>query len=735
MQTSRLTALIALVAIAVSAASSSSAQAPLRISRLAQPIRFDGIPNEPAWQTATPLPLTGHRPTFGQEPTERSDIRFAYDDTYLYAGGFFFTRDPRSIRTASLTRDQVGAEDAFTLLLDTFDDNENAVAFVTTPAGVRLDYGVTGDGASRNPDWNTFWDVQVARDAAGWSAEIRIPLSSLRYQVRNGEVVMGLIVSRFIAATNELATFPALDPSFANAPDRSSVARDVVFSGIGSRSPVYVTPYLLSGATDAARPPTIGSGRTQDLKSEVGLDVKYGVTGSVTLDLTANTDFAQVEADDEQVNLTRFSLFFPEKRQFFQERSGIFSLGLGGFNDPSLFFHSRRIGLTDGGMPLRIYGGARLVGRSGGWDFGLLDMHTDTGLDGESENLGVFRARRRVFNNQSTLGMMATTRLRTDGQSNISYAIDGRVRLFDNDYLTTQWAHTVDSEGSNDPGDAGMVRVSVDRPGSLTSKGFAYNVGVKWAGARFDPSLGFTPRRDYRNGFVNLRYGIFPGGSFIRSIQPSVAISGFDRNSDHRLQSAFLGGFVNYTTKAGALGWIGVTRNTEDLQQDLRFSADAFVPTGRYTFDAIQAAYSAPGGDRFQFNLNAQVGDFYDGTQWSTTIAPFWTVSEHLDLGINYTIQRFRFGTRGQEFNADLVRVRAQGALNAHLSGTVFVQYNQAARNVAANVRLRYHVSEGQDLWLVYNDRLNTDRGRAAPSLPLSQERALMAKYTYTFRR
>ena len=315
--------------------SSLSRKQALIINKLSQPVNFDGIPDEYAWKTIEPIKLTMHSPVFGKEPTEDTDIRMAYDDKYLYAGAWLYYKDASMIQSASFKRDFMGmGGDWFGFVLDTYNDKENAVVFFTTPDGLRFDGGIQRDAVVNGPDqmpmnlsWNTFWDVLTKQDSKGWTTEIRIPLSSLRFQEINGEVRMGMIIQRWIPAKNETDVYPAIPPNWGETSAmKPSQAQEIVLRGVKPSKPLYIAPYALVGYESKF---DLNNNETAYDKSgkpiyEAGLDVKYGITSNLVLDLTANTDFAQVEADDQQVNLTRFSLYFPEKRLFFLERASVF---------------------------------------------------------------------------------------------------------------------------------------------------------------------------------------------------------------------------------------------------------------------------------------------------------------------------------------------------------------------------------------------------------------------------
>ena len=422
------------------------------LTRLSGPVELDGQLSEPVWDDVTPLPITVYGPTFQMPPTEKTEILVAYDDSYLYMAGRLYDSDPTGIRSNTLYRDQFSGDDLFSIVIDSYNDYESGVWFTTTPVGVRSDRTVSNDGeftngSAMNNDWNAHWDVATTQTDEGWFAEMRIPFSTLGFQDRDGHVEMGLIVYRLIARKNERQTFPAIPPNWGMGFAKPSQAQRVSLEGVYANKPVYVTPYVLGGVD---RESHLNSAETayevsNERTTEAGLDIKYNVTNNLTLDATANTDFAQVEADSQQVNLTRFSLFFPEKRQFFQERSSLFEFNTGGI---SRLFHSRRIGLDDEGEQVRIYGGLRLVGRVGGVDVGVLNMQTAAQGDLPSENFGVVRLRRQIFNSFSTVGAIVTTRANTEGDYGISTGFDASIRAFGDEYVTAKWAGTFERGGT-----------------------------------------------------------------------------------------------------------------------------------------------------------------------------------------------------------------------------------------------------------------------------------------------
>ena len=717
------------------------APAPMDLPRIDFEVELDGRPDEAGWQDVEPFPLTQLEPVAGAPPTEKTRILVAYDDHYLYAVAEMLDTEASAVRGNSLQRDAEKGDDLFTLMLDSFNDNENALIFSTNPVGTRIDKTVAGDAetGSFNTSWNTYWDAAAFRGEHGWSAEMRIPLTSLRFQNDNGRVVMGLTVSRLIARKNEVSTFPAIDPSLKGAEFKPSAARDVALTQVETRSPVYATAYLLTGRreqVEVADDELSFELGDEDI-SEVGLDVKYALTSNLNLDLTVNTDFAQVEADDALVNLTRFSLFQPEKRQFFQERSSIFDFHTGG---PSRLFHSRRIGLSADGEAVPILGGLRLVGRLGAWDIGLIDMqtqdfHGDEGLE-PGENFGVLRLRRKVMNERSYVGGLITSRLSSAGY-NIAWGLDTVLRLTELDELTVRLTQTFDKD--DETGERSRAQDSARLYTSLarrTAEGMGYDLTVAYSGEEFQPDMGFAAR----TGF----YRLSPNISFHRLGERGK--DGFQRRnywlrseafwneSDRDLDSAYMTLGTNRQTWRGGWVWVDLDLTRERLDEPFELADDVEIPVGVHDFQSVTGGARLAAGRDFAFWANVQVGTFFDGERYAVRLNPDWTLSKHAAIGGTYQWNTLRFPDRDQEVDIHLVRMRLRLAFDNRFSLDLFSQYSSLDGRVSSNLRFRYNFSEGTDLYVVYNEAQNLDRRlNTGLELPGRHGRSLLVKYSYTW--
>ncbi|MBT4483317.1 MAG: carbohydrate binding family 9 domain-containing protein [Candidatus Latescibacteria bacterium] len=713
---------------------------PIKIPRINSPVTLDGMSDEAAWEGIESLPMVMMQPIFGSEPSERTEILLGYDDDYIYAAGRFHYSDISEIQAASFKRDfWHWSSDFMGILLDTFMDNENGVMFLTTPAGTRTDLNILndlGDGPMKdaNPSWNTFWDVATVCNDDGWFSEMRLPFSSLRFEENNGQVVMGLTAHRWISRKNESDTFPLIPQKFGTfGTYKPSQTQEILFEGIKRPNPLYITPYVLggSGQSNDLNEAETAYRRDDEFAHEAGLDVKYGLTNNLTLDVTLNTDFAQVEADDQKINLTRYSLFFPEKRLFFQERSGNFDFS---FEDDNRLFYSRRIGLHEG-KQVRIYGGARLVGRAGPWDIGFLNMQTERFEELTSENFNVLRLRKQVINPYSYVGGMVTSRIGSNDSWNTAYGIDGIFRLFEDgdDYLTLKWAQSFEDNEKNKPVslEPSKIYVNWDR---RSEKGLGYNLSYSISGDDFNPGIGYERRDNFTRLGDRVQYGWFPGEeSKLLNHQAFIEGITFIRNDDSAIESSEIGPGWQFVTKANTYSEIMIKQYQENVTELFSFSDDADVPAGKYTFYGIEGEYYPFRGNPYRIGTTFKAGSFYDGRRITMTLNPRANISAHLQLEGMYQLNRVEFPDRNQKFTGHIGRLRTLAFLNVKHSLIAFIQYNSANDKIITNLRYRYNPREGNDFYLVYDENYNTDREREIPVLPVTSNRTVMLKYSYTF--
>ena len=716
-----------------------SAQERRVIQRLQSEITFDGVPDEAAWTALDTFPLITHAPTFGLTPSERSDIRMGYNDDYLYVGAKLYASKPEYIQAIGKKRDMVTlSSDFFGISIDSYNDKENSLMFFTNPLGLRWDATVMNDATPMmdsepmNASWNTFWDVKTSINDKGWYVELRIPISSLRFQEQEGITVMGISFFRWIPAKNEGIVFPAISNEWGRFSNlKPSLFEEVEFEGLRPKKPLYISPYLLTSLEQSYE---LNDAETaydyqQDYKLEPGLDIKYGINPNTTLDLTINTDFAQVEADDQQFNLTRFSLVFPEKRQFFLERSSIFDFGLGG---PNNLFYSRRIGLHEGN-PVRIYGGARLNTRIKDWDIGLMDLQTASFEELPSENFGVFRAKKRVFNEYSYAGGMITSRLGVDGSYNVAYGLDGVIRVVGDDYLTVRWAQTFKDSSVNNPLSLDPTRLMLSWE-KRKQQGFTYSFLFTYSGTEFEPGIGLEVFDDYFGGMVDLRYiWISPEKSWLQTHHISLLNYNLYSAKDESLLMHYLTPGWFFHAKSGWMGSFNLILQTEKLEEEFEILDPVLVPVGTYRFVNTKLMLTTPMSRTLYSMFTFEGGGFYDGTRISPAIEPTWVIGASIELGGSYRYDYVNFPERNQQLKNHIAGLKALYMLNTKLSLSAYIQYNTAIHKVISNIRFRYNPKEGTDLYIVFNEGRNTMLDREIPNLPIYEQRNITVKFTYTF--
>jgi hypothetical protein len=366
----------------------------------------------------------------------------------------------------------------------------------------------------------------------------------------------------------------------------------------------------------------------------------------------------------------------------------------------------------------------------GEWDVGMMNLQTARNTALPSENFGVYRLRRQVFNANSYAGGMLTTRLGENGEYNVAYGLDGIIRVGLREYLEVKWAQTFDDARTNTPGASGYGRLRLERRGQ---RGFGYTAAITWEGRDFDPGIGFVSRNDFTEPFLSFSYGWYPNEeSSIRVIAPRLSTGLYFSNQDGAVESVFSWQTTDIQMKSGDVYTVTLQGNYEDLPDSLSFPEDTSVPPGQYSYYSVGGAYRMGGGNLFRTDGKFAIGTLFDGWNVEVGVEPTWNLSRRIELGAEYQYNRVRFSDRNLAFDVHLARIRAQLGMNTKASVNAFVQYNTADDALSANIRFRYNFSEGNDIWLVYNEGMNIDRYRVTPTLPRVDSRTILLKYTYT---
>ena len=699
--------------------------------RLTGELHIDGRLDEPAWALATPATgLRQREPREGEPATEPTEVRVLFDARNLYIGILARDSEPSRVVAHILQRDKLlepggpdgshefAGDDAVAILLDPFRDRRNAFVFATNPVGAEFDALITDESGAFDADWRTVWTVRAQRGPEGWSAEMAIPFRSLRHPFRTGEDGWGFNVWRVIRRKNEQTLWTAWSRKGGGFQRVSQAGRlDGLTDLPRSRAAVEVKPYGLVGLTQG---PRVGDRLDTGGDADVGLDAKWEVRPGVVADATIHPDFAQVEADDEQVNLTRFELFFPEKRELFLENAGIFDFGWRGFDEtpPFLLFFSRRIGIAkDDASPIPVRGGARLSGRAGRQTVGFLDMLTGPGAGQPAANYGVLRVKRDLRQNDS-LGAMIVDR-RDAAEANTAAGIDASFRPTAGLNVQAFAAHTW-TRGPG--GDGSAWRVSAD----YTSDRFGILAQHLMVGPEANPGAGFVTRTDIRRTDAYGRFTVRPSYAGIRRIDFFMEGQHVVRTSGEK-QDAGGGPTVSLEMDSGdsvnAYFFQGSTR----LDEPFKLSGRVPVPAGDYGVRAW--SLSARTSSRRPITLagEAQVMDTYGGRLSTLSASTRAAPGSHLTLRMGFNHHRVELP--GGSFTADVAFVRAVYAFSRRLVASGLLQRNSLDGKIVTNLRLNFIHHEGSDLFVVFNE----DRRDAVPSRFVAS-RGLAVKVSYLTR-
>lgn len=720
--------------------------AALHLPRWQGSFLLDGLSNEPGWQRISTLPFFVLQPVWGQTPTEKTELKVAYDDHYLYVAGRNYAQEPGKIVSRNLVRDGWRGDDWCTLHLDTRFDRQNALVFSIYPLGSRYDMAVSNDAielgnSTFNNSFNMIWEGKTAHNAEGWFYEMRIPLDNLRFKPdSSGNVRMGLSSTRTVQHRQEYQHFPRVSRNAIEPIMKPSLKQEVILSGLQQPRLLWLTPYALAGYQRNSK---LNANKTAyayqyQQSTAIGLDLKYGLSPQLTLDVSVNPDFAQVEADNQQVNLSRFSLFFPERRLFFQEQAGLFEFNLGG---NAQMFYSRRIGINEGQLT-PIWGGLRLTGKLGPTlDLGVLNMQTakstlDEGQLVPTENFSILRLRKRVFNPRSFIGGMFTSRLSADRQ-NFALGTDGLINVKGAQYLYFGLANTLNQSQPQ----TAQLRLDASRLYAAwelrrTDRWF-YNLKYSYSGQNFQPEVGFVDRSNVHNLQTTLRFGRFASerkGQFQYQAYTALLSDVYVNARTGRLESLELGSGWRGTTFKGLRWFAHFALNNEYLLDSLDLGNGLIFEPGDYHFPSLWTSFTPPNFKDLFVSISLSGGRFYDGNRTSLGFSPTLNLGKHLALEGKYNLDYLHFPRRKETRYIHLALLRINYALNLHFSTGVNLQFNSNTKRFLSNARLRYNFSDGHDLYLVYNENLLTNLDVETLARPRSDGQTLLLKYSYTLK-
>jgi hypothetical protein len=700
----------------------------VRAVRLTTPLRLDGSLDEALYRTITPISgFVQNEPANGEPATEKTEIWLSFDADNVYVSMRASESAPERMIVNEMRRDSFNVlqNENFQFAFDTFHDGRNAVSFQFNPIGGRMDGQVTNE-SQYNGDWNPIWNLHVQRTAGGWTAEAAVPFKSLRFRPGTAQI-WGFQSRRINRWKNEVSYLTPL-PAGTGVNGHSRVSNFSTMVGLevpsGSR-PLDLKPYVTSNVTtDLAGAAPVRNKVGKDF----GFDAKYAVTQNLTADFTYNTDFAQVEADEQQINLSRFSLFFPEKREFFLENQGIFQFGGANSNAGSetpVLFYSRRIGL-DAGQQIPLEAGGRLSGRVGRYTVGVMNIQTEDvdAINLASTNFTAARVKRDILR-RSSIGAIVTRRsVATSGAGDAgTLGVDGTFAFFSNLSVNTYWAQTkTPGTGDDDTSYRAQMEYAGDRYGVQLER--------TAVGRDFDPQVGFMRREDFHKMRGQLRFSPRPVNHFtaVRKFTYQTSVEHFtdpDNNFESRERHLEFSGDFNSSDSFG----FDLSEFRENIVRPFTLVPGVEVPAGEYKYTALEASFTVGQQRRMSGTWTASAGQFYGGTR--TTIGFSGArVKVTPQFSFEPGISINRVDLPYAEFTAKLASTRATYTITPLMFVSGLVQYNSTANAMSTNVRLRWEYQPGSELFVVYNDGRDTFGSRFATL----QNRALIFKINKLFR-
>ncbi|MCY3847063.1 MAG: DUF5916 domain-containing protein [Acidobacteria bacterium] len=726
-----------------------SGRATVRSVRLTGPWRLDGVLDEPIYDQVPPIDgFIQQLPEAGVRPSEETHAWVFHDEDNLYVGARLWDSAPDQLIANEMQRDsfQIVNNDFFSVGLDTFYDRRNGVTFLVNAIGGFMDIAIT-DEDNPNMDWNAIWDTRTNRFDGGWSVEIEIPFKSLRFPPGRSQT-WGLQLGRNVRRKSETSFLTAVPINAFPGQMRISAAGTLTGVEVPEGNRIFeVKPYAIgSVATDVNATPSI----LNEGDGNAGLDVKYGVTQNLTADFTYNTDFAQVEVDEQQVNLTRFSLFFPEKREFFLEGQGIFDFGRpagvrrrpggrrqtgprgagfqGSADVPTLFF-SRRIGLEQGddgiSRTVPITAGGRMTGKAGPFSIGALNIQTGAAaaVDAGATNFTVLRVKRDVLRRSRIGGIFTGRSVSTEGPgSNEVYGLDAAFSFYDNVHFNGYYART---RTPGREGDDASYQAAFNYAGDR----YGFQLDHLLVGDDFNPEVGFLRRDDFRRTFALARFSPRPASlRVVRQFSWEAGIDYIENGAgavETRLMQARFDTELENSERLG----VDVQDSRELLARPFRIAPGVTIPVGLYDFRDVFLSYSMGEQRRASGTWSLQRGSFFSGdltavgySRGRIEITPRFS----LEPGVSVNRVTLPEG----EFTATLVTSRVTYTFTPRMFFGGLVQYSSTGSLLATNLRLRWEYQPGSELFVVYNDRRDT----ALRGTPFLENRAFVVKLTRLFR-
>jgi hypothetical protein len=717
-------------AVAKPAAQVAGERPSMRATHTTTAPKIDGVLDEAVWAAAGVVDrFVQQEPQEGQPASDRTEVRVLFDDGHLYIGVRAYATLAVTATEMRRDADRLFDEDNFQVILDTFHDSRNGYMFLTTPLGAKLEQQVfdEGEGGGRgttaniNRNWDGVWDAAARIDAEGWTAEIEIPFSTVRF-VPSDTQVWGVNFERHIRRKNESALWSPIPKAYTLS--RVSLAGELHgLSGISRGLDLRLKPFMVGGVRHLRDSAT---SRTTDAIRDIGLDARYGLTAGLNMDVTINTDFAQVEVDEQQVNLTRFGLFFPEKRDFFLENSNFFTMGTGSsFTSAPVqtdLFFSRRIGLSDSGTPIPILGGVRVAGKSGRNNVGVLDIQTDDAFGRPGENFFVGRYSRDVLRRSRVGAIFINKDSIGSAHFNRTMGVDANLAPSANLQINSYLAKT-QTPGRDGKDMAFYGRIAYRDP--------RWNLWLNYLDVQdnFNAEAGFVQRTGIRTTKAYFGPTPRPTGGRVKLFEPMYVLT-YTTDQTNRMVGRQHHYMLGTTLRDDTFINVIFQRTLDVLDRPFRIRPDVTIPVGTYQMNEWILTYNTSPGRRLYQRFTVSPVDFYGGTRLNLSATAGVRASSRFSTELQYSRNDVKMPWGN--FLVNLSTLRVDYTFSPRMTVRSLTQYNSSTQEVSNNVRFNFIYRPGSDIYIVYNDLSQT-------GLPADifgrKDRQLVVKATYLLQR
>ncbi len=663
------------------------------------PIKLDGKLNESCWLNVSPIEnFTQREQNEGVPATEKTQIAVVYNTTNIYFGIWCFDSEPDKISAQQMARDfSWRSDDNVEIMISPFNDNRNGYLFVTNPNGAMADVLVGDEGKDWNKDWNTVWDVAVNINEQGWFAEIVIPFSSLKFK-KDSTQIWGINFERNIRRKKEQVLWQGWSRLY-DVEKISQGGKLIGIEKIKQGTKIELNPYVLGGFE-------FSDGQTET-KQKIGGEINFDITPTLKLNFTTNTDFAQVESDRKQINLSRFSLYYPEKRQFFLEGRNYYDMNIG----REELFYSRRIGI-DQSQEVPIIGGMRLFGKLNKTNIGVMSIQTYEKDSIPTTNYSTIRVKQDIFK-QSNIGLILTQKYSKNSYNRV-YGTDftySTTELFENKSLIVGGAiGTSETKifDENEPNNTNNLSYNVFL--SYPNDVVEYDLGFTTVQADFNPEMGFTRRKNYQMLFTELQFNPrFKKLPFFRNlIFKPIDVNYYINDETKELETVFYEwrpfGFVS---KSGEFFEFNIQHLYDKPDADFELIDDVYIPAGNYWDNRYEVQFSTFRGRKMAVSGAISTGEFYTGDRQEYEFYTYFNLNKHLNISLDW--QRNNIQLPQESFTTDEIGGRIDYAINPKLQTSMFAQWNNENENILLNYRINWIPKVGSYFYFVVNQELATD--------------------------